>query len=221
MFAFGNQTRNNHSLETVVALHADKMLSDVASGLVSGTKVATQMGWRPVEAVAVGDQVLTFDGGLQYVTGIQREVIWTGGNQSDPETWPLHVPAGALGNREDMSLMPQQAVLVESDTAEDVFGDPFAMIPAASLDGFRGICRVAPAERIEIVTITFARDEVVFANIGALFFCPASTNLLDAPGSDYQMMSLAQADMLVGFLEMEDNGHVPVKQAAAAFRVAA
>ncbi|MEJ6397268.1 Hint domain-containing protein [Yoonia sp. 208BN28-4] len=205
----------------MAGLRADKLLADVGRGLVSGTKVATQMGWRPVEAVAAGDQVLTFDGGLQYVTDVRRDVIWTGGSQGAPDTWPLFVPAGALGNREDMYLMPHQAVLVESDTAEAVFGDPFAMIPAAALEGFRGICRVAPAERIEIVTITFAQDEVVFANIGALFFCPASTDLLDMPASDYATMSLEQADTLVGFLEMEDMGHVPVKQATAAFRMVA
>ena len=144
MFAFGTNTWNRKGTETVIGLHADRMLAEVGCGLVSGTKVATQIGWRPVEAVTAGDQVLTFDGGLQFVTGVTRQIIWTGGSQSDADTWPLHVPAGALGNREDMTLMPQQAVLVESDTAEAVFGDPFAMIPAAALDGFRGITRTAP-----------------------------------------------------------------------------
>lgn len=218
------KTRNDiwgTSQQAEAGLHADMILSEVTTGLVAGTKVATQMGWRVVEAVAAGDQVLTFDGGLQTVVAVHRHVVWTQGGARDVDSWPLHVPAGALGNREDMSLLPQQAVLVESDTAEEVFGDPFAMIPAAALDGFRGIMRVAPAARLEIVTLEFAQDEVVFANIGALFLCPAQTDLLAAPSGSYQTLSLEQADMLVGFLELEDAGTVPAQTAAMAFRVAA
>ena len=37
------------------------------TGLVAGTRIATAMGWRAVEAIAVGDLVLTFDNGLQPV----------------------------------------------------------------------------------------------------------------------------------------------------------
>ena len=142
-------------------------------------------------------------------------------SRSDIDTWPLHVPAGALGNREDMYLMPGQAVLVESDTAEEVLGDPFAMIPAAALDGFRGISRVAPQERVEVVTLSFAQDEVVFANIGALFFCPAATDMLSATTPDYHVLSASQAALLVGCLEAEDAGHAPATNVVTAFRVAA
>ena len=38
------------------------------SGLVSGTHVASNMGWRAVEALSLGDLVLTFDhGGSEQV----------------------------------------------------------------------------------------------------------------------------------------------------------
>lgn len=200
---------------------ADVTLAELAAGLLAGTKVATQMGWRPVEAVMTGDQVLTFDGGLQTVTSVTRQVVWTGGAQADAATWPLFVPAGALGNREDMQLLSQQAVLVESDAAEEAFGDPFAMIPAAALDGFRGIMRVAPAERLEVIQLTFAQDEVVFANIGALFFCPKSTDMFDAGLSTYQTLPLEQADALVAALETEDHCTHSAPTAAPTFRMAA
>ncbi len=36
----------------------------LASGMVAGTKVATEMGWRRVEGILPGDKVLTFDCGL-------------------------------------------------------------------------------------------------------------------------------------------------------------
>ena len=213
MFDFATTTRR-----TPAMTH----LTEVAGGIVAGTKVATQIGWRVVEAVAAGDLVLTFDGGLQVVTVVTRQTVRTMGRRADYATWPLTVPAGALGNREAMTLIADQAVMVESDTAEAVFGDPFAMIPAAALDGFRGIYRTAPAEQIEIVTLHFAQDEVIFANIGALFFCPAQTDLLAAPAAQtYHTLTADQADLLVQFLAQEDRGHDATQAARHAFRVAA
>ena len=213
MFDFARTTRRTPAMT---------QLADVAGGLVAGTKVATQIGWRVVEAVAAGDLVLTFDGGLQVVTAVTRQTVWTMGSRAEYATWPLTVPAGALGNREAMTLIADQAVMVESDTAEAVFGDPFAMIPAGALDGFRGIHRSVPAEQIEVVTLHFAQDEVIFGNIGALFFCPAQTDLLAPPAPQtYHTLTVAQADLLVQFLAQEDRGHDATQAARAAFRVAA
>ncbi len=216
----------NEATWTKTARRGDVHLSEQTTGMIAGTKVATRLGWRPVEAIAAGDDVLTFDGGLQRVVSVRRLVVWSDGAAMDHDLWPLLVPAGALGNREEMRIMPHQSVLVESDTAEQVFGDPFAMIPAAALDGFRGISRCVPADRIEVITLQFAQDEIVFANIGALFLCPRAVDLMDeifaAPAlSPYSVLSIEKADLLVGFLEIEDQGHVPVRRAAAAFGVAA
>ena len=46
----------------------------------------------------------------------------------DIASWQMNVPAGALGNREDMTILPHQPVLIESDTAEEMTGDPLALI---------------------------------------------------------------------------------------------
>lgn len=43
--------------------------------LLSGTRVATVMGWRAVEALAAGDVVLTFDSGLQKLTEVRRDTF--------------------------------------------------------------------------------------------------------------------------------------------------
>jgi hypothetical protein len=200
-------------------------LSDVASGMVAGTRVATPSGWRDVAAIAVGDQVLTFDGGMQSVVAVQRQVVWTSDPRVSEARRPLSVPPGALGNRGVMVLLAQQSVLIESDTAEQVFGDPFALIPAAALNGFRGIAPADAPARIEVVSLHFSRDEVVFANVGALFLCPRAGDLLadlfDDAESPYTVLPRDAADLLVGFLEIEDTGQVPVRRAAAAFGVAA
>lgn len=207
---------------------AHNTLRDVTTGIIAGTKVATEMGWRVVEAVAEGDKVLTFDGGLQTVISVRRDLISADPNVTPMAHWPLDVPAGALGNREAMRLLPAQSILVESDTAEDVLGDPFALIPAASLDGFRGILRPLPGGEIEIVHLEFAQDEIVFANLGALFLCKRSTSILsdmlhENTESPYQTLSTEEADVLVGFLEVEDEGRrrAPARAGARMMVVAA
>lgn len=184
------------------------------TGLVAGTKVATPTGWRSVEGVIEGDKVLTFDGGMQTVVAVKRRVLWAGGRPCPDHMWPMLVPAGALGNREDMWMAPEQHVLLESDTAEQVFGDAFALIPAAALEGFRGIQRAFPHDKVDVIELVFAQDEVVFANSGALFFCPRGDDFLgDVFGAKddalYTPLSVEQADDLVECLAIEDEARTP------------
>lgn len=185
-------------------LLAKATLAELAFGLVAGTQVATQIGWRDVAAVSAGDLVLTFDGGMQIVAAVDRQVIQTGGEFAPGDAWPLFVPAEALGNKDEMYLLPQQSVMIEADAAEEVFGDPFAMIPALALEGFRGITRVPPAEQIEIITLSFAQDEVVFTNSGALILCQKSYDILDAGLSVYSTLPIDSAKALLAVVEMDD-----------------
>jgi len=180
------------------------------AGLIAGTKVASNLGWRSVESVAPGDKVLTFDHGLQVVTGVTRSFLWIGEADCPESAWPLMVPAGALGNQADMWIAPEQHVLIESDIAERVYGDPFVVIPALSLEGHKGIERRLPDQVIEVIQLQFAQDEVVFANMGALFFCPKANSVIDAAYDQraplrYVPLSLEHADILVCHLD-EDFG---------------
>ena len=191
------------SMVAEAGLRTEATLAELASGLIAGTQVATQMGWRDVAAVTVGDQVLTFDGGLQTVAAVERRTIATGGDLAPGDAWPVFVPAEALGNRDDMVLLPHQSVMIEADAAEEAFGDPFAMIPALALDGYRGITRVPPAAQIEMITLAFAQDEIVFANSGALILCPKSNDILDAGLSVYSTLPLDAATALVSIMQMD------------------
>jgi hypothetical protein len=146
----------------------------VTSGLVAGTRVATRLGWRAVEAIAEGDEVLTFDDGLQRVIRIQRTRL----TRCLRKHLPLRVPANALGNRTELWLMPEQAVVIENDVSETRVGDAFAAIPAAALEGFLGIERAVPAGEIEIITLFFENEQMVFTNAGAMLHCPAESDLV-------------------------------------------
>ena len=108
------------------------------SGLLHSTRVATSMGWREVEALAVGDKVLTFDAGLQPITAIERVINWPDHATCPDHAAPFEVPAGVLGNSERIWMLPNQLVVVESDLAETLTGDPFALVPVDVLDGWRG-----------------------------------------------------------------------------------
>ncbi|WP_189799504.1 Hint domain-containing protein [Tateyamaria sp. syn59] len=180
-------------------------------GLLGGTRVATAMGWRAVDALAVGDLVLTFDAGLQPVVEVRRDIFWTADAPVPPAYHCVFVPAGALGNSADLELLPDQGVLVESDAACDAFGDPFAVLSAKSLDGFRGIRRMAPRPQIEVVTLVFADEQVVYAEGGALVHCPPALRPIDAVGAahaDYDVLPARDAAFLVECMKVEDELYV-------------
>lgn len=189
---------------TPMTSHADT--PSIAEGLVAGMLVATELGWQPVEDLQTGDRVVTFDNGLQRLKSVEVNTLWTAEQQAPRGLWPLVVPARVLGNRTPVRLLPEQAVLIESDLAEDLYGDAFTMISAAVLDGYKGIHRVPPAREMTVVCLRFERDEVVYANGTTLVHCPAPQgDLLAASeaaipvrsGSAYTRLTEQQARHLV------------------------
>lgn len=180
----------------------------VMSGLVSGTRIATAMGWRRVEQVMAGDLVLTFDAGLQRVTQVTRHMFWEDDAPCPAAFWPIEVPRGALGNREVMHFLPQQTIMVESDTAEDLYGDPFSLIPAEAMDELTESRRVPPQDGFEVVRLHFATEQVVFARNGTLFLCPSSRDMVaavwEAPQDPlYTILPLDEARFLATRIEAE------------------
>lgn len=196
---------------------------NAASGLTAGTMIATAMGWRPVEAIAAGDLVLTFDRGLQPVKAVRRTVSWIDPARVPQAMWPLFVPAGAVGNANPMVLLPDQPVMLESDAAETVWGDPFTLIAAADLVGFRGIHRIVPQAPVETVTLEFAHDEVVFAQQGALVFCGRDEvigldEVMSGAAQGYRAVAGEMARHLLDCMELESapvEAFTPDQQSAA------
>ncbi|WP_299375759.1 Hint domain-containing protein [uncultured Tateyamaria sp.] len=176
-------------------------------GHLAGTRVATAMGWRAVEALAAGDLVLTFDNGLQPLVEIRREVFWVADMMAPSAYGAVVVPVGALGNSAELELLPDQGVLVESDAACDAHGDPFAVVPAKALTGFRGITRTAPRTQIEVITLIFDAAQVIYAEGGALLHCPPAIVTLGELGDqtrDYDVIRARDAEFLVACMEAED-----------------
>ena len=146
----------------------------IGEGLIAGTLVATELGWQPVEDLQPGDRVVTFDSGMRPLKAVNKSVLHSAAEAAPRQVWPMQVPAGALGNRTAMALLPGQPVLIESDAAEALYGDAFPMVPAGVLEGHNGITRTPPAKECVIVALEFDEDEVVYANGMLLVHCGAN-----------------------------------------------
>jgi len=180
------------------------------TGLAAGTLVATQNGWQDVSMVQVGDMILTFDGGLQAVKEVRKDLAWQDDFFCPEHLWPMHVPAGTLGNREPMTILQDQLVLIESDIAEEVFGDPFTLIKAEALEGYRGISRDRPAQIFEVFTLVFDTEQLVFAHSGALLHCQG----YEDAGGAFTVLDGEEAEMLIDTLDMLDRENTAQPSAA-------
>lgn len=214
MFGLGWKTQSapRRSVETTGAW--DGGLATLTHGLMVGTRVASNLGWRPIEALTVGDKVLTFDHGMQPIAEIRRAYLWLDAPETAEALWPVVVPVGALGNREELSLLPDQGVMVETDGAMDAMGDPFAVLTARALVGVRGITRRRPMHRVELISLYFDAEQVIFAEGGALIHCPPNLTALDrfievGGEARYPVLDGAEAQVLADFIMIEDQMATP------------
>lgn len=178
----------------------------LAGGVHAATLIATDHGWVAAAELRPGDRVVTFDNGLQRLCAVGAGLLRSPGSGLPHGARPLLVPAGALGNRRPLTLLPGQSVLVGSAAAEALFGDPFALVPAAALEGWRGIARIDAAAPVEVRFLDFDRDEIVYAEGMALIHCPRQTPVIvaspDAPiaagsAGHYRTLPPAQGRALI------------------------
>lgn len=175
----------------------------MAEGILASTPIATPQGWCVAASLAPGRQVLTFDAGPQPVLRARSMALGFG----SASLWPLLVPAWALDNRDELTLLPDQKLLIEADLAEDLFGDPFAILPARALEGWRGIARCRPTASSTVVQFHFSAPQTLYASRAVLLSCHGGP----LPGAGFQGPSpiactLAQAEHLVACLIAEDAG---------------
>lgn len=171
-------------LTMAVKAPIDAHLTEMTGGILPDTKVASGNGWRPVQGLAPGDFVLTFDNGMQPVVDMRHHLVEADPAPRDIAAWPLWVAPGAVGNTAPLILLPGQVILVESDLAEGLFGDPFAAIEARALDGMEGVTRLRPREAFVAVTLHFETDQVVFGAGGVMVVCAGRGDLLADHGAE-------------------------------------
>ena len=208
MFGWTTKTAPRYMADTSAASDGAALKT---RGHLAGNRIATAMGWRAVEALTAGDLVLTFDNSLQPLLDVRRETFWVNDMMAPAAYASVMVPAGALGNSQDLELLPDQGVLIETEAACDVHGDPFAVVPARSLVGYRGICRVSPRTRVDVITLVFEDEQVIYAEGGALVHCPRAELRLSDLGRDlpgYDVIPARDAGFLVDCMIVEDQSGV-------------
>ena len=133
-------------------------------GLAGSTLLETPDGWVAASDIAAGAEIETFDGGLATV--VRAEVVRL-------ENAPLiHMPGGTFDTCEDLWLLPHQRVMVDFACVEPLFDRPCVLIEARALVGHFGVTRAIPTKSLSLTRITFADEELVYANTGAVLHCP-------------------------------------------------
>lgn len=140
------------------------------TGIVAGTRVETEAGWRPVESLLTGSKVQTY-AGLRRVARVARSFVEPANAVLYPDPMLL-VPGGVLNNCSAFYLLPDQLVLLETIYGEEIFGDAATLVPGSALEGFRGIEQVRPRGLVEVINLGFDEEDVIYGNTGVLFHCP-------------------------------------------------
>lgn len=184
--------------------HLQSGPSVIADGLFAATPIATPEGWVSAGDLAAGDLVLTFDHGPQPI-----EAVYSAPFADAPNSlWPLRVPALALDNRDELILLPEQRLLIENDLAEDLFCDPFALIPAQALEHWRGIARFRPTEQARVIQFRFAEPQILYASRGVLLSCAGEGDWARDDWADpgYSTCTLSQAKQLIACIMAQEAG---------------
>jgi hypothetical protein len=144
-------------------------------GLMRGDRVLTPGGWQRIERLVPGDRVITFDNGPQEIVCIHETTIRRS-KLPFHKAFVMRVPAGALNNDGLLRLLPNQEVMIESDSAEAATGDPFVLMPSVLLAGYRGIEAERFEDDIPLFMPTFRDEQIVQINDGVWIVCRAEAD---------------------------------------------
>ncbi|SLN75709.1 Hint domain-containing protein [Roseisalinus antarcticus] len=123
-----------------------------------GTLIATPRGLRPIEALAVGDLVVTRDHGLRPIRWISANTV-----PAADKFAPVRLRAGTLpGQDRALLLSPQHRVLFHGYRAELLFGESEVLVAARHLVDGVAVTR-ARQEDVTYVHMLFDEHEIVYS----------------------------------------------------------
>ena len=150
-----------------------------------GTLIETSTGPVPVEALRIGDLVMTGDNGLQPIRWIGGRQVNENELRADPRLRPVIIRADALGPgvpSADLMVSQQHRVLVRSKIAERMFDCPEVLVAAKHLCELDGVEIVENSKGVGYFHMLFERHEIVQSNgaeTESLYVGPVAMRSLD------------------------------------------
>ena len=133
---------------------------------VSGSRILTPSGPRPVETLRAGDLVETLDKGpVPLLTPLSR-TLTKDQQAQNPRLCPVFVPFEAVTGRSDgpcLIVSPQHRILIRSKIAERMFGESEVLAPAIQLVGFGDIRQSPPMDAVTYVHLILDHHAVIIA----------------------------------------------------------
>lgn len=133
------------------------IIVDTVPCFARGTRIRTDRGNVPVECLAVGSLVETRDAGLQQIRWIGHRRLPAEGHMA-----PVLIPAGHLGEHDDLLISPQHRVLLRNSHAELLFGTHEVLIAAQELVDGRAVRQVTGGW-VEYFHILFDHHHIVWS----------------------------------------------------------
>ena len=170
-----NSNPGNSTSDTIDFLDTDgnvtgsltfSSIENIVPCFTPGTLIATPRGECAVEALRVGDRVITRDNGLQEIRWIGQRALTGQEMRKAPHLRPVMIRAGALGRGlplHDMLVSPQHRMLLNSERAALYFEDREVLASAKHLTGMDGV-DLAAARATTYVHFMFDQHEVVLSN---------------------------------------------------------
>ncbi|MCR8723747.1 Hint domain-containing protein [Frigidibacter sp. ROC022] len=115
---------------------------------VTGTRIATPEGERPVESLRPGDMVETRDNGAQPLLWVGRTAVGGTARAEDPRYAPVEISPGALGPgqpHQRLVVSRQHRLLLSGWQVDLMFGLHEVLVPAGALLGQPGFSRGRPS----------------------------------------------------------------------------
>ena len=132
----------------------------------AGTKILTAKGYREIDTLEIGDEVMTRDNGLQAIRWIGSTSIPAAAMQNDPNLRPVKIAAGTFGENmpeTDLTVSRQHRILVEDWRAQVLFDSERVLVPAHSLVNDTTVTNGATDEGVTYFHVVFDEHEVIDA----------------------------------------------------------
>jgi len=122
-----------------------------------GTLIRVRGGLKPVEALCVGDEVMTKDNGYQPIRWIGHRSVRAHGALA-----PIRIERGALGNERALYVSPQHRMLLSGWDIELNFGSDEILVAAKHLVNGTTIC-AEPRAKVTYYHFLFDAHEIIDA----------------------------------------------------------